>query len=39
MRTYCISQGTLPSGLRRSKWEGKKEGMYVYVQQIHFAVQ
>ena len=43
MRTYCIAQGTLPSALRRPKWEGNpKKRAYVYtlihfVSLIHFA--
>ena len=34
MRTYWLSQGTLPSALRWPKWEGilkNKEGLYVYI--------
>ena len=41
MRAYCIGQGTLFSALWRPKWKGnpKKEGIYVQVWLIHFAVQ
>ena len=41
MRPYCIAQGTLLHALQGPKWEGnsKQEGIYVYVQLIHFAVQ
>ena len=44
MRTCCIAQGTLLSALNAQsfpKWEGnpKKEGIYVYVWLMHFAVQ
>ena len=41
MITYCIAQGTLLNSLPLSKWEGnnKKEGIYVYIQLIHFVLQ
>ena len=45
MRTYYAAQGTLPSALRRPKWDGNsKKRAYVYtlihsVNLIHFAIQ
>ena len=41
MRTYYKSLGTQLNILWWPKWKGnsKKEGIYAYVQLIHFAVQ
>ena len=39
MRVYCIAQGTLLNALTQTGRKSKKEGIYVHVQGIHFAVQ
>ena len=39
MRTNCLTQGTLLNAVTYMGRKSKKEGIYVYIKLIHFAVQ